>query len=256
MSNTPHDRLRELLNSVRSGQLCVDAAMRSLEPSTDLGFANVDHDRSRRTGIPEVVFCQGKEPGEAAAIAQEILSRSPRVLLTRSDASHSAAVLKVLPEAIVHQRARCIVIDRSPQIPVGRVAIVAAGTADLPVAEEAAVTLAFCGSAIERHFDVGVAGLHRLLARIPAIRSANCVLAIAGMEGALPSVLAGLLDIPVIAVPTSVGYGAHFGGLAALLAMLNSCAAGVSVVNVDNGFGGGYLASLINRQSAGKSLIP
>jgi NCAIR mutase (PurE)-related protein len=250
MSHTAHDRLRVLLDEVAQGKLSVDAALRSLEPSTDLGFAQVDHDRTRRTGVPEVVFCQGKEPAHAVAIAQEILTRSPRVLLTRADATHQSAVAVALPEATIHARARCIVVDREPREAAGLVAVVAAGTADLPVAEEAAVTLAFCGSKVERHFDVGVAGLHRLLARIPAIRQASCAVAVAGMEGALPSVLAGLLDRPVIAVPTSIGYGAHFGGLAPLLAMLNSCAAGVSVVNVDNGFGGGYLASLINRNSA------
>ena len=249
MSDTAHDRLRALLDEVARGKLTVDAALRSLEPSTDLGFAQVDHDRARRTGVPEVVFCQGKEPAHAVAIAREILTRSPRVLLTRAEPAHQAAMAAAMPEATVHARARCVVVDREPLAPTGLVAVVAAGTSDLPVAEEAAVTLGFCGNKVERHFDVGVAGLHRLLARIPAIRQANCAVAIAGMEGALPSVLAGLLDRPVIAVPTSIGYGAHFGGLAALLTMLNSCAAGVSVVNVDNGFGGGYLASLINRNS-------
>ncbi len=249
MSDTAHDRLRQLLHDVQQGTLDVDAALQALSPSTDLGFATVDHDRQARCGLPEVVFCPGKVPAEAAQIAAAIVDRCGRVLLTRAGAEHFAAVRVVLPDAEHHERARCIVVDRRSEPLGGKVAIVAAGTADLPVAEEAAVTLTFAGTLVERHFDVGVAGLHRLLARVPAIRSASCAIAVAGMEGALPSVLAGLIDRPVVAVPTSVGYGAHFGGLAPLLAMLNSCAAGVSVVNIDNGFGAGYLAALIDRQT-------
>ncbi|MEY4830893.1 MAG: hypothetical protein RLZZ562_2689 [Planctomycetota bacterium] len=249
MTVPPHDRLRALLADVQRGALDVDAALKALTPSADLGFATVDHDRQRRCGLPEVVFCQGKTATDAAAIAREIVARSGRVLMTRADAAHADAVREALPDATYHERARCLVVDRAPAEPIGLVAIVAAGTADLPVAEEAAVTAAFAGARVERHFDVGVAGLHRLLARIEQIRSASCAVAVAGMEGALPSVLGGLLDTPVFAVPTSVGYGAHFGGLAPLLTMLNSCAAGVSVVNVDNGFGAGYLAALVNRQT-------
>jgi NCAIR mutase (PurE)-related protein len=244
--NDAHARLRALLADVASGGLDVDGALAALAPRGDLGFAQVDHDRALRCGVPEVVLCQGKEPAQAAAIARDILTRQPRVLLTRADPAHAAAVQKAIPDAVVHPRARCITVDRDPRPGRGLVAVVAAGTADLPVAEEAAITAAFCGSTVERHFDVGIAGLHRLLARLPAIRGAACAVAVAGMEGALPSVLAGLLARPVVAVPTSVGYGAHFGGLAPLLAMLNSCAAGVAVVNVDNGFGAGYLASQIN----------
>jgi hypothetical protein len=240
------ERLRQLLQQVQAGQLDVEAALRQLSPVGDLAFAQVDHDRARRCGLPEVVFCPGKQPAEAAAIASEILTRAERVLLTRADEGHVAAVRQALPDAVHHERARCLTVDRGSREGRGLVAVVAAGTADLPVAEEAAVTLQICGSHVERHFDVGVAGLHRLLDRLPAIRAANAVVAVAGMEGALPSVLAGQLDRPVIAVPTSVGYGAAFGGLAALLAMLNSCAAGVAVVNIDNGFGAGYLASQIN----------
>jgi NCAIR mutase (PurE)-related protein len=245
----PHERLRALLHDVRRGALDVEQALAALAPSADLGFATVDHDRAQRCGLPEVVFCPGKVPHEAARIAAEIVRRSQRVLLTRAEPAHVAAVRELLPDAVHHDRARCVTVDRRPASALGLVAVVAAGTADLPVAEEAAVTLEFAGTAVARHFDVGIAGLHRLLARVPAIRGASCAVAVAGMEGALPSVLAGLIDRPVVAVPTSVGYGAHFGGLAPLLAMLNSCAAGVAVVNVDNGFGAGYLAALIDRQT-------
>lgn len=239
-------RLRRLLQQVQAGELAVEAALPLLAAAGDLSFAQVDHDRARRCGLPEVVFCPGKLPAEAAAIAVEVLQRQDRVLLTRADGAHVAAVRAALPDAVHHARARCLVVDRAPRPGQGLVAVVAAGTADLDVAEEAAVTLQLCGSRIERHYDVGVAGLHRLLDRLPAIRAARAVVAVAGMEGALPSVLAGQLDRPVVAVPTSVGYGAAFGGIAALLAMLNSCAAGVAVVNIDNGFGAGYLASQIN----------
>jgi NCAIR mutase (PurE)-related protein len=245
-----HDLLREVLEAVRSGELDVAAALRELRPTADLGFARVDLDRARRTGEPEVVFGPGKQPAEAAAIAQEIAGRSGRVLLTRVSGEQAHAVQEALPGAVHHERARCVVWQARPRALCGHVAVLAAGTADLPVAEEAAVTAEFCGSRVVRHIDVGVAGLHRLLERLPEIRAANAAVAVAGMEGALPSVLGGLLDIPVFAVPTSVGYGAGFGGLAALLTMINSCAAGVAVVNIDNGFGAGYLAALVNRRTA------
>ncbi len=249
MSLPAHERLRALLADVQRGALDVDAALRALTPAAELGFATVDHDRQRRCGLPEVVFCQSKTPADASAIAREIVARCGRVLMTRAEPEHVLAAKTELPDAVWHERARCIVVDREPVEPQGLVAVVAAGTADLPIAEEAAVTAAFAGARVERHFDVGIAGLHRLLARIDSIRRASCAVAVAGMDGALPSVLGGLLATPVFAVPTSVGYGAHFGGLAPLLTMLNSCAAGVSVVNVDNGFGAGYLAALVNRQS-------
>ena len=240
------ERLRQLLQQVQRGELGLDAAMAALAPIGDLTFAQVDHDRARRCGLPEVIYCPGKQPDDTAAIAAEILRAADAVLLTRAEPQHVAAVQRLLPDAVHHERARCITVERVHRARQGLVAVVAAGTADLPVAEEAVVTLELCGSAVERHYDVGVAGLHRLLDRLPAIRAANAVVAVAGMEGALPSVLAGQLQRPVIAVPTSVGYGAAFGGIAALLAMLNSCAAGVAVVNIDNGFGAGYLASQIN----------
>ena len=247
--------LRQLLQDVQRGDCSVEAALARFgalaprPPAAELGFATVDHDRAGRCGFPEVVFCPGKTPADAAAIAAEILTRADRVLLTRADPAHAAAVLARLPQAQYHERARCLTVA-PPDLPQrGRVAVVCAGTADLPVAEEAAVTLRIAGNLVEQFTDVGVAGLHRLLAHLPAIRQAAVVVAVAGMEGALPSVLAGLLDRPVIAVPTSVGYGASFGGLTALLAMLNSCAAGTAVVNIDNGFGAGYLASLINLRT-------
>lgn len=256
MNDSPAGPLRELLSAVQRGERNVDDALaeltRQLAPlaAGELGFATVDHDRSRRCGFPEVVFCQGKQPADAAAIAAAILERADRVLLTRATAEHAAAVQARLPAAVWHERARCLTVA-PPDLPRhGRVAVVCAGTADLPVADEAAVTLAIAGNHVDRYNDIGVAGLHRLLRRLPELRQAHAVVCCAGMEGALPSVLGGLLDRPVIAVPTSVGYGSSFGGLAALLTMLNSCAAGVAVVNIDNGFGAGYLASLINLRTA------
>jgi len=251
----PDPSLRHVLEQVQRGERSVDDALARLGSLTapltgPLGFATVDHDRARRCGFPEVVFCQGKTPAEVAAIAVEILTRADRVLLTRADHAHAAAVQARLPHARHHERARCLTVVPDGLPLRGRVAVVSAGTADLPVAEEACVTLAAAGNRVEPFVDVGVAGLHRLLARRDAIAAANVVVAVAGMEGALPSVLAGLIDKPVIAVPTSVGYGASFGGLTALLAMMNSCAAGVAVVNIDNGFGAGYLASLINLRTA------
>ncbi|MBL8750492.1 MAG: nickel pincer cofactor biosynthesis protein LarB [Planctomycetes bacterium] len=256
MTRDDEQRLRDLLQQVRSGQRSVDDAIASLRAdprgadraAAELGFATVDHDRARRCGFPEVVFCQGKTPDDTATIAVEILSRAERVLLTRAEPAHAAAVIERVPAARYHARAHCITAGTPPP-PSGHVAVVAAGTADLPVAEEAAVTLEIAGNRVERFTDIGVAGLHRLLAKIDAIRAANVIVAVAGMEGALPSVVAGLVDRPVVAVPTSVGYGANFGGLTALLSMLNSCAAGVAVVNIDNGFGAGYLASQINLRT-------
>lgn len=247
--SSPEDLLRTL-ELVASGDLLPDAALQRLQASDDLAFACVDHDRSRRCGFAEVVLCQGKTPGDAARIAAAILERSPRCLLTRADRACAEVVGERIPDARYHERARCITVDREPLPRQGLVALVAAGTADLPVAEEARITMEIMGTRVATHVDVGVAGLHRLLGRLPTLRDAHVVVAVAGMEGALPSVVAGLIDRPVIAVPTSVGYGASFKGLAPLLAMLNSCAAGVGVVNVDNGFGAGYLASLINRLAA------
>ncbi len=213
-------------------------------------FAVVDHGRAKRCGFPEVVLCQGKEPDQVVAIAAEILGQAPRVLLTRAAPEHAVAVLRRWPDAVHHERARCLTYDPSPLPRRGRVAVIAAGTSDLPVAEEAQVTLEILGARVETFWDIGVAGLHRLLERLPQIRHANVVIAVAGMDGALPSVAAGLLERPVIAVPTSIGYGASFEGIGPLLTMLSSCAAGVGVVNIDNGFGAGYLAAQINRLAA------
>jgi len=242
--------LREILLGVERGELTAEEALQGLRPSTDLGFAVVDHDRENRCGFPEVIFCPGKEPGQVLQIACKILERSPRVVMTRVEEHHVALLRQELPEATHHPRARMAVVDREPLEAKGLVAVVAAGTADLPVAEEAAVTATTMGARTEAHNDVGVAGLHRLSARLGRIRQAHAIVVVAGMEGALPSVVAGLVDKPVVAVPTSIGYGANYGGVAPLLAMLNSCAAGVGVVNIDNGFGAGYLAALINRAAA------
>lgn len=241
-----------ILKRVASGELAPEAALDALRRAApalaeDLGYARVDHDRAARCGFPEVVFCQGKTGDQAAGIAAAILTRAPRVLLTRVADEHVSAVLGAVPDAVHHAEARCIAVDRAPAPPIGRIAVVAAGTADLPVAHEALVTAGAMGAAVEPFFDVGVAGLHRLLARLPEIRRARAIVAVAGMEGALPSVLAGLVRAPVVAVPTSVGYGVGHGGLSALSTMLSSCAAGVVVVNIDNGFGAGYAAAQINR---------
>ena len=214
----------------------------------NLGFARVDTDRRRRCGFPEVIFCQGKTPAEVAAIARTILGHDPVVLGTRASREHFEAVAAEIPGAIYHERARCIVVEREP-LPrlTGRVGVICAGTTDLPVAEEASITLETFGNPVERITDVGVAGLHRLLAVRDRLETCRVLVVVAGMEGALPSVVAGLVSVPVIAVPTSVGYGASFGGLAALLGMLNSCGSGVTVVNIDNGFGAAYAAAAINR---------
>ncbi|MGI8955686.1 MAG: nickel pincer cofactor biosynthesis protein LarB [Chthoniobacterales bacterium] len=214
----------------------------------DLGFARVDIDRRRRTGFPEVIFGQGKTSEEVTRIAQVILEREPVLLATRVTKEQFEAVQEKFPVAIFHERARCLTIEREP-LPKLRsaVAVVAAGTSDLPVAEEAAVTLEIFGNRVERIYDAGVAGLHRLLIETDRLRDCAALIVVAGMEGALPSVVAGLVDKPVIAVPTSTGYGASFGGLAALLGMLNSCGSGVTVVNIDNGFGAAYAAATINR---------
>jgi pyridinium-3,5-biscarboxylic acid mononucleotide synthase len=258
---THEQEVRELLARVQRGECSIDDALLTLrvakgEPlaASKFDFATVDHERAQRCGFPEVVFCQGKTPPDAAAIATEILTRADRVLLTRASPDHQAAVQAAIPSAEYHERARCLTVTPDgcslPDLAQrGHVAVISAGTSDLPVAKEATTTLQIAGNRVSEFQDVGVAGLHRLLERIPEIRAAEVVVAVAGMEGALPSVVAGLVDKPVIAVPTSVGYGASFAGLSALLTMLNSCAAGIGVVNIDNGFGAGYLASQINRSA-------
>jgi pyridinium-3,5-biscarboxylic acid mononucleotide synthase len=241
---------KEILRKFRAGELDEAAVLAAFETPAvaDLGFAQVDLQRGVRTGFPEVIFGSTKTPEHVAKIAAEILKRENRLLVTRITPAHFDAVKAIEPGAIHHEIARCITVTKTSKAKrPGMIAVVCAGTTDLPVAEEAAVTAEIMGNEVTRISDVGVAGLHRLLRRIEEIRRANVVVAVAGMEGALPSVIAGLVERPVIAVPTSVGYGANFGGLAALLAMLNSCGSGVSVVNIDNGFGAGFVASQINR---------
>ncbi len=243
--------MRALLESLRQGALSVDEALSRLShlPYEELGFAEVDHHRALRTGFPEVVLAEGKTTEQVTAIAERLAAHQDRLLITRADADCYRAVKERVPDAIYHTSARAVTMDRSGQRHRPGVAILCAGTSDLPVAEEAAVTAELMGSEADRLYDVGVAGIHRLLDKMERIRTAKALVVVAGMEGALPSVVAGLVAAPIIAVPTSVGYGASFHGLAPLLTMLNSCAAGVAVVNIDNGFGAGYLAAVINRQS-------
>ena len=245
------ERLREILSSVKDGALDVDAALGALKhlPFDDLGFARVDHHRELRVGLPEVIFGQGKSGAQIAAVGARLRDAGQNVLVTRLDASTAADVRELLPEMDYDpvSRTSALVVTRVRVPTRGTVLVVAAGTTDLPVAEEAARTLEVFGHPVERLHDVGVSGLHRLLACKEQLVTASVLIVVAGMEGALPSVVAGLVDRPVIAVPTSIGYGASFGGLAALLAMLNSCAAGVTVVNIDNGFGAAVAAATINR---------
>jgi hypothetical protein len=244
------ETLRRLLHEVKSGATSPDAAAERLRtlPFEDLGFAKVDHHRALRRGFPEAIFGAGKTEEQIAAIVAAIAGRGQNALVTRTTAAVHARVAAAYPAARFHEAARCLTLEvgAAPPLP-GRVAVLCAGTSDIPVAEEAAVTASFHGATVDRIFDVGVAGLHRLLDKAESIRKASVVIVAAGMEGALPSVVGGLVDTPVIAVPTSIGYGASFQGLAALLAMLNSCASGVAVVNIDNGFGAGHLACLILR---------
>lgn len=240
--------LRELLEEVRSGRVSPDQAAEQLRtlPYEDLGFAKVDHHRALRRGFPEAVFGEGKTPEQIAAIVERIAGHGQNVIVTRTTAEVYRRVLASRATAGFHEAARCLTVEVKtvPSLP-GRLAVLAAGTSDLPVAEEAAITASFYGATVDRIYDVGVAGLHRLLDHAETIRQARVVIVAAGMEGALPSVVAGLVAAPVIAVPTSVGYGASFRGVAALLAMLSSCASGVAVVNIDNGFGAGHLACQI-----------
>ena len=248
------DALLELLERVKAGRLAPEAAAGRLRnlPFEDLGHARVDHHRALRNGFPEVIFGAGKTARQVVEIAGSLAARDQTALVTRASVEQAAALLELSPRARHHKTARIVEIPpKNPPKPVGEVAIVCAGTSDLPVAEEAAVTARALGSGVTRVYDAGVAGLHRLLAEVETLRRANAVVAVAGMEGALPSVVAGLVARPVIAAPTSVGYGASLGGLTALFAMLNSCASGLSVVNIDNGFGAGCQAHLINKGAAG-----
>lgn len=244
-------QIRQLLEAVASGALSPEEALRDLAelPYADLGFAKLDLHRELRSGLPEAVYAEGKRTDDLKAITERMLQAHGRVLLTRLRPDAAAEVLASHPEAVYHERAR-ILTAGSPSEPLpGSIAVLAAGTSDLAVAEEAAVCAAWFGHAVERCYDVGVAGLHRLLGNLPALRRADVVVAVAGMDGALPTVVAGLVRAPVVAVPTSVGYGASFGGLAALLTMLNACAPGIGVVNIDNGYGAAVLASRIARST-------
>ena len=238
-----------MLDEFRAGRRSRESVLHAFQaaPLADLGFAQVDTHRGLRKGFPEVIFGAGKSPAQVLQIATQILAHEQRVLITRVDREHAQALRKKFKRAIHHEAARCVTIEKGPLPPrPGVIAVLCAGTSDLPVAEEAAVTAEIMGNRVERLQDVGVAGLHRLLSRLELLQRANVLIVVAGMEGALPSVVAGLVARPVIAVPTSVGYGASFGGVAALLGMLTSCGSGVTVVNIDNGFGAGYAASQIN----------
>jgi hypothetical protein len=244
------DYLIRLLNDVRNGSVDVNSALEQLRdlPSKELGYATIDNHRELRTGYPEVIFGQGKTPDQVAGIIGYMLTRNNNILATRATEEMYAKVKAICPEAVYNAVARTIAIRRKEiPAPSTYIAVITAGTSDLPVAEEAAITAEIFGNRVERIVDVGVAGIHRLYNKMDLIRHARVNVVVAGMEGALPSVVGGIVDKPVIAVPTSVGYGANFGGLSALLGMLTSCASGTSVVNIDNGFGAGFLASMINR---------
>ena len=243
-------RLEEILEKVHSGKLATAKALELLEgfPYCDLDFAKVDHHREVAKGAPEIVFGLGKTPAQIARIAREILDQGANLLVTRVEPAAWTRVRTKLPGAVYNEAARTVSRIQTPAPPgKGPIAVLTAGTSDIPVAEEAAVTAEVLGNETDRIYDVGVAGLHRLLGQYERVRRARVVIVVAGMEGALPSVVAGLVRVPVVAVPTSVGYGASFKGLAALLAMLNACPGGVAVVNIDNGFGAGFLASSINH---------
>ena len=242
--------IRELLEKVKAGALSLEEAQRQLKnfPFEDIGIAKIDLHRELRVGYPEVIFCQGKTAEQIGRIAASMRENGVRTILgTRLGSEKEEALRELLPDYTYYSDARLFLCGERMPGAVGNIVVACAGTADLPVAEEAALTAEIYGNRVTRLYDVGVAGLHRLLAKLPQLQEANAIVAVAGMEGALPSVVAGLVEHPVIAVPTSVGYGANLGGISALLTMLNSCAAGISVVNIDNGFGAGYNASLINK---------
>ncbi|NMB90112.1 MAG: nickel pincer cofactor biosynthesis protein LarB [Chloroflexi bacterium] len=248
------EQLRHVLEDFKTGVLSADQVIEQLKflPYESVnGYANLDHHRQLRTGFPEVIFAERKTPDQVAEIFLRLQARSAQVLATRVSAEMYAQVRERLPGAVYHPTARLLYYDGQPdRTRQPGVLVLTAGTADLPIAEEAALTAELMGQQVERVFDVGISGLHRLIDRLPLIQKARVIVVVAGMEGALPSVVGGLVSVPIVAVPTSVGYGASFNGLAALLAMLNSCATGVAVVNIDNGFGAGTLAARINRLAA------
>jgi pyridinium-3,5-biscarboxylic acid mononucleotide synthase len=243
------DAVIKLLHDVKSGEKSIDDALEVFKdlPFKDLDFAKIDHHRGVRVGYPEVIYCEGKDRDHLKSIITHMIERNANILATRASEEAYKAILEVTDSVVYSKIARICVVNPKEIKKIGKIAVVTGGTADIAVAEEAALTCEVFGNNVERIYDVGVAGIHRLFNNIDRIRSANAIVAVAGMEGALPSVVAGLVDVPVIAVPTSVGYGANFKGLSALLTMLNSCAAGIGVVNIDNGFGAGYLASQINK---------
>lgn len=246
--------LKGLLEQVHAGRMEPDAAMHALKnlPFEDLGYARIDHHRCIRNGVPEVIYCEGKTLEQIKGIAERIACHHDNILATRAVREVYEAIQEITDDCIYHEMARIVVIKPREVEQKGHIAVVSAGTSDIPVAEEAAITAEILGNKVTRIYDVGVAGIHRLLAVTKELFTANVAVVVAGMEGALASVVGGLVSCPVIGVPTSVGYGASFGGVAALLSMLNSCASGVSVVNIDNGFGAGYQACLINRVALSK----
>jgi len=242
--------LEKILTDLRKGDITTGEALEKLKtfPYTDLGYARIDHHREVRTGYPEIIYCAGKTVEQVAGIFKVMAAKENNVIGTRATDEMYEYVRKNIPEAVYYREARIISVQKKkPEVQEASIAVITAGTSDIPVAEEAAVTAELLGNKIVRIYDAGVAGIHRLVDKLPEIRKCAVIIVIAGMEGALASVVGGLVDKPVIAVPTSVGYGASFGGISALLAMLTSCSAGVTVVNIDNGFGAGFSASMINR---------
>ncbi|MBI5217094.1 MAG: nickel pincer cofactor biosynthesis protein LarB [Ignavibacteriae bacterium] len=243
--------LKQLLQEYKSGKLSEQQIIEKIATLRfeSLGYATVDHHRSLRQGFPEVILCEGKTPQQTAEIASRIFNKQQPLLATRASLEHFKAVKRKIKHAHYHQFARIITANepKSPEKNRGTILVISAGTSDIPVAEEAAITAHMMSNPVEKLYDVGVAGIHRLLSQSDKLSKASVIIVVAGMEGALPSVVGGLVDVPVIAVPTSIGYGASFGGVAALLGMLNSCASGVTVVNIDNGFGAGFAASLMNK---------
>ena len=244
--------LRDILVRLRKGKITVEESLERLKtlPFEDLGFACIDHHRGLRTGLSEVIFGEGKEVSEILTIMERMLHQEENVLVTRLSLEKAGEIQNKFPESTYHEKARALTVIKCPVDVSGRgsILVISAGTSDIPVAEEAAITAIFMGNEVDTIYDVGISGLHRILSHRERIMKASVLVVVAGMEGALPSVVGGLVDKPVIAVPTSVGYGASFNGISALLGMLNSCAAGVTVVNIDNGFGAGYAASVINRR--------
>lgn len=243
--------LKRLLEKVKNGEISIERAIRNLKtlPFEDIGFATLDHHRSLRKGFPEVIWGEGKTASQIATIIKKMLDKNHPILVTRVDVSKATSIKKSIPKITYHPVSRTLTLTtgKTPKTGKGTILVVSAGTSDIPVAEEALITATMMGNKVDHLYDVGVAGIHRLVGKKEKLTSASVLIVVAGMEGALPSVIGGLVDKPVIAVPTSTGYGTGLGGIAALLSMLNSCASGVAVVNIDNGFGAGYIASLINK---------